>query len=213
MYIWLTENDFKTRYRNHTTSFQHTKHRNSTELSKHIWTLKEKNIDHFILWHILSSRSPYNSTSKRCNLCLKEKLLIIHQPELSSLNKRNEHVSSCHLRNKALLSSNWTKHWISHHAFMQVCKLYKWWLWIFFTIKSPDEWVITKWACRDESIVFFFPYLIHIALYFYVSSTVQQKNQNTDFLYVYLCITLHEAHVLKGSSWDRFLASYNQPDN
>ena len=74
-YIRLTENDFKTRYRNHTTSFQHTKHRNSTELSKHIWTLKENNIDHFILWHILSSRSPYNSTSKRCNLCLKEKYL------------------------------------------------------------------------------------------------------------------------------------------
>ena len=100
------QNDFKTRYRNHTTSFQHTKHRNSTELSKHIWTLKENNIDHFILWHILSSRSPYNSASKRCNLCLKEKLFIIHQPELSSLNKRNEHVSSYHHRNKQLLCNS-----------------------------------------------------------------------------------------------------------
>ena len=88
-YIRLTENDFKTRYRNHTASFQHTKHRNSTKLSKHIWTLKEKNIDHFISWRILSSRSPYNSASKRCNLCFKEKLLIICQPELSSLNKSN----------------------------------------------------------------------------------------------------------------------------
>ena len=110
-YIGLTENDFKTRNRTHTASFWHTKHRNSTELSKHIWTLKENNIDHFILWHILSSRSPYNSASKRCNLCLKEKLFIIHQPELSSLNKRNELVSSCHHRNKALLCNNWTKHW------------------------------------------------------------------------------------------------------
>ena len=91
-YIRLAENNFKTRYRNHTTSFQHTKHRNSTKLSKHIWTLKEKNIDHFISWHILSSRSPYNSASKRCNLCFKEKLLIICQPELSSLNKSNELV-------------------------------------------------------------------------------------------------------------------------
>ena len=87
-YIGLTENDFKTRYRTHTTSFWHTKHRNSTELSKHIWTLKENNIDHFILWHILPSRSPYNSASKRCNFCLKENLLFIHQPEISSLNKR-----------------------------------------------------------------------------------------------------------------------------
>ena len=39
-YIGLTETDFKTRYRNHTASVQHTKHRHSTELSKHISTLK-----------------------------------------------------------------------------------------------------------------------------------------------------------------------------
>ena len=68
------------------------KTQNSTELSKHIWTLKENDIDHFISWCILSSRSPYNSARKRCNLCFKEKLLIICQPELSSLNKSNELV-------------------------------------------------------------------------------------------------------------------------
>ena len=105
-YIGLTENDFKTRYRNHTASFRHAKHRNSTELSKHIWTLKNNNIEHFISWRILSSHSPYNSSSKRCNLCLKEKFLIICRPELSTLNKRNELVSSCRHRNKALLRNN-----------------------------------------------------------------------------------------------------------
>ena len=47
-YIGLTENDFKTRYRNHTASFRRAKHRNSTELSKNIWTLKDNNISHFI---------------------------------------------------------------------------------------------------------------------------------------------------------------------
>ena len=105
-YIGLTENDFKSRYRIHTTSFQHKNHRNSTELSKHIWTLKESNIGHSNLWHILSPRSPYKNASKRCNLCLKEKLLIIHQPELSLVNKRNEHVYSGHYRNKQLLCNN-----------------------------------------------------------------------------------------------------------
>lgn len=105
-YIGLTESDFKTRYRNHTASFRHAKHRNSTELSKHIWTLKDNDIEHFISWRILSSHSPYNSSSKRCNLCLKEKFLIICQPELSTLNKRNELVSSCRHRNKALLRNN-----------------------------------------------------------------------------------------------------------
>ena len=105
-YIGLTENDFKTRYRNHTASFRHAKHRNSTELSKHIWTLKGNKIEHFISWRILASHSPYNSSSKRCNLCLKEKFLIICRPELSTLNKRNELVSSCRHRNKALLRNN-----------------------------------------------------------------------------------------------------------
>ena len=96
-YIGLTENDFKTRYRNHTASFQHTKLRNS---SKHVWTLKDININHYISWSTLSSRSSYNSANKRCNLCLKEKLLIICLSELSSLNKGNELMSSCHHRNK-----------------------------------------------------------------------------------------------------------------
>ena len=105
-YIGLTENDFKTRYRNHTASFRHSKHRNSTELSKHIWTLKDNNIEHYISWRILSSHSPYNSSSKRCSLCLKEKFLIIYRPKLSTLNKRNELVSSCRHRNKALLRNS-----------------------------------------------------------------------------------------------------------
>ena len=105
-YIGLTANDFKTRYSNHMSSFRHAKNRNSTELSKHVWTLKENNINYSIAWRILSSHLPYNSSSKRCNLCLKEKFLIICRPELSTLNKRNELVSSCRHRNKALLRNN-----------------------------------------------------------------------------------------------------------
>ena len=102
-YIRLTVNNFKTRYRNHSASFWQAKHRNSTELSKHNWTLKDSNIDHSISWRIVSSSSPYNSSSKRCNLCLKEKFLIICRPDLSSLNKRNELAPSCLHRNKMLL--------------------------------------------------------------------------------------------------------------
>ena len=79
-YIGLTENDFKTRFRNHTSSFRHAKHRNSTELSKHIWTLKDNNIDHSVSWRIISSCSSYNSSSKRCNLCLKSREIANHLP-------------------------------------------------------------------------------------------------------------------------------------
>ena len=71
-YIGLTATDFKTRHRNHTTSFRHAKHKNSTELSKHIWTLKNDNIDYSISWRVLLSHSSYNSSSNRCNRCQKK---------------------------------------------------------------------------------------------------------------------------------------------
>ena len=112
-YIGLTETDFKTRHTNHIASFRYTKHKNSTKLSKHIWTLKNNNIDYSISWRVLSSSSPYNSLSKRCNLCFKEKFQIICQPDLSSLNKRNRLVSSCRHRNKAFLRNNWTLKFLS----------------------------------------------------------------------------------------------------
>ena len=68
----------------HIASFRHAKHRNSTKLSKHIWILKDSNIDHSISWCIISSRSSYNSSNKRCNLCLnREKFLIIYRPRLA----------------------------------------------------------------------------------------------------------------------------------
>ena len=101
-YIGLTENEFKTRHRNPTASFRHKKLRDLTKLSKHIWTLKENNIAHDISWNIITHSKPYNSANKRCNLCLKEKFFITYQPQLSSLNKRNELVSSYRHRLKAL---------------------------------------------------------------------------------------------------------------
>ena len=79
-YIGLTKNAFKTRQSNHTASFRHTKHRNSTELSKHVWSLKDSNIDYSISLRIISSSSSYDSSSKRCNLSLKEEFLIICLP-------------------------------------------------------------------------------------------------------------------------------------
>ena len=112
-YIGLTETDFKTRHRNHMHRIIPPRQAHSTDLSKHIWTLKNDNTDYSISWRVLSSSSPYNSSSKRCNLCLKQKFLIICRPELSSLNKRNELVSSCRHRNKALLRNSWTLNFLS----------------------------------------------------------------------------------------------------
>ena len=76
-YIGLAENKFKVRYRNHHATFHHNKERNSTEPSKYVWSLQDNNIEHSISWQILSSHQPYNCSSKRCNLCLKETFFII----------------------------------------------------------------------------------------------------------------------------------------
>lgn len=109
-YVGLTANDFKSRYRNHMASFRNNKLRNSTELSKYIWSLKDKNTEFSIVWRIISRASPYNSATKRCNLCLNEKLIIICEPHRCTLNKRNELISSCRHRSKSLQCNNWICH-------------------------------------------------------------------------------------------------------
>ena len=105
-YVGLTENDFKTRYRNHTASFRNIASRNSTELSKYVWSLKDNNINHVITWQIIARAKPYNSASKRRNLCLLEKFIIIREPHRCTLNKRNELVSGCRHRKKSLQRSS-----------------------------------------------------------------------------------------------------------
>ena len=94
-YVGLTENTFKTRYLNHTSSFRTKTKRNATELSKHIWKLKDSNTSYSINWKIIKKSQPYSNKTKRCNLCMSEKFIIICHPELSSLNKRNELISTC----------------------------------------------------------------------------------------------------------------------
>ena len=61
-YVGLTESEFKTRYRNHTNSFCNAKSKNSTELSKYIWHLKENKIDYDITWSVIGHAKPYNIT-------------------------------------------------------------------------------------------------------------------------------------------------------
>ena len=68
-YIRLTATHFKTRYRNHQMSFRHEKRRNETELSKHLWQLKEENKEFAIAWKILAKAKTYTNLTKRCNLC------------------------------------------------------------------------------------------------------------------------------------------------
>ena len=49
-YVGMTGNNFKTRYYNHLMSFKNKRYKNETELSKYIWKLKEKEVEHTITW-------------------------------------------------------------------------------------------------------------------------------------------------------------------
>ena len=84
-YVGLATN-FKERYRNHKTSFRHSKRRNETQLSKYVWNLQNEKKPFQIKWKILKKCKPYSNVSKKCSLCLNEKFIIICKKELCSLN-------------------------------------------------------------------------------------------------------------------------------
>ena len=97
-YVGLTENTFKTRYDGHTCSFRDKSKRYSTALSNYIRTLKDSNTDYTIRWKIVDRGRAYSPSTKICNLCLKEKYIIICKPQMASLNSRNELKTECRHR-------------------------------------------------------------------------------------------------------------------
>ena len=102
-YIGLTDNSFKTRFNGHTCSFRNVDKRNATTLSQYIWKLKDQKIPYNVKWRIVAKGRSYSTSSKKCNLCLKEKYFIICKPHMASLNNRNELASECRHRKKHLL--------------------------------------------------------------------------------------------------------------
>ena len=102
-YIGLCDTTFKLRYRNHVCSFKNERYRHATELSKFIWSLKDKKILYNIKWRKIKQARSYSNVSKRCNLCLWENFFIICRPKMSTLNVRNELISTCRHSKKFLL--------------------------------------------------------------------------------------------------------------
>ena len=102
-YLGTSEDEFKTRYNNHTMLFGNKGHEKKTELSKYVWELKDKGEDFTIKWSVAAKASPYICGSKRCDLCLTEKLRIAKAEPRTLLNKRSEIVSKCRHSNKLTL--------------------------------------------------------------------------------------------------------------
>ena len=95
----------KSRLSTHKTSFNDQSYRNSSELSKYIWEKKEKSQEYQLQWNIIDESQPYKNGSKRCNLCILEKLHIINADENYLINKRSELVSKYRHENKFYLEN------------------------------------------------------------------------------------------------------------
>ena len=107
VYLGTAEGDFKKRYGNHTKSFRNKRYTNDTSLSEYIWETKEKHQENPSLgWSIVKRVSIYSNITKKCLLCLHEKLEIVNYPHPEELlNKCSELVSKCRHANKYLLNN------------------------------------------------------------------------------------------------------------
>ena len=103
---WWKKHPLKNeRFGNHKRDFKHPKYRNSTELSKYIWKLKDANLSVVTEWSIVRKVLP-KTQSNFCKLFLFEKFYIIKSlngPNL--LNKKSELVNNCRHQSKLLPKS------------------------------------------------------------------------------------------------------------
>ena len=102
-YVRLTEGTFNIVNINYPSTTENMLAPHQAKGAKHIWKLKGNKEYYKISWSIISSESAYGNISKRCNLCLAEKLYIIKGYKASNLNKRAQLISKCRNENKYIL--------------------------------------------------------------------------------------------------------------
>ena len=105
IYYGTSEGPFKERFNNHKKSFNNRQYQNDSELSKYLWDLSDKRLPHSVKWSIAAKASPYKCGSRRCDLCITEKSIIVRADPETLLNKRSELVSKCRHRNKFVLKN------------------------------------------------------------------------------------------------------------
>ena len=102
MYIGITANNIKERYRNHVKLCEMRDIVMKTELSKYVWELKDRNCPLRISWSIVKRTVAYSAGSRSCNLCDSEKLCTLKATKNDILNKRSEIFSKCTHQRKFL---------------------------------------------------------------------------------------------------------------
>ena len=106
-YLGTAEGNFKKKHYNHKTSFKNREKANETTLPKYVWEVKDIYKETPSLkWSIVKSVQGYSNITKKCLLCLYEKLEIISYPNQEELlNKQSELISKCRHVNRYLLSN------------------------------------------------------------------------------------------------------------
>ena len=102
-YTGLTSRTFKTRKKEHLRDFKNSDSRIKSKLSGYIWDQKDNGLGSNIEWSIIDRTPPFNTTTRKCLLCLKEKHHIMYDRVRSSLNKRSEVFNTLCNRRQDLL--------------------------------------------------------------------------------------------------------------
>ena len=92
---------YKTQYNNHAKSCRHREYMSETELSKHVWNLKDLGLDNNLLWEI-HKKGLHTNANVAIYVCRK-KCPLFHADADTLLNKRTELISKCRHRNKFLM--------------------------------------------------------------------------------------------------------------
>merc|ERR1712020_699962 len=72
-----------------------TAERQPTRLSKHVWSLKDKNIQHEVKWKMRARTGIYFPGAKYCDTCITESMLILEADRRTCLNLRTEILTKC----------------------------------------------------------------------------------------------------------------------
>ena len=104
-YVGLTADTFKLCFANHKKSFKHENYSTESTLSSYVWKLKKENVDYSISWKVIDRGRPFSPIYGNCQLCTKEKFIIIFNPEISTLNRRDELGSACRHKARLLLKN------------------------------------------------------------------------------------------------------------
>ena len=99
-YIGSTEATFKQRFYGHTSDLTHIKNRNNTTLAAFVWELRDKGQQPEIKWEAIKKCSRYKCGTRKCDVCLSEKLAILRSRDPDLLNKRSELMARCPHRRK-----------------------------------------------------------------------------------------------------------------